>query len=67
MKRSSSKKGANNDSSRDFNSAFHHKYSQPNGIGLYGPGKIKINKEKSSVSSRGSARWNKSSVNSKLK
>ena len=39
----------------------------PNRIGLYGPGKIKLGKEKPvSASSRGSQRWNKSPGNSKL-
>lgn len=40
---------------------FYNKYGHPNGIGLYGPGKIKISKEKPiSASSRGTNRWNKS-------
>lgn len=62
MKRSNSKKSPTN-TSKDFSGAFGHKFSHPQGIGLYGPGKIKISKEKPSVSSRGSARWNKSPNN----
>lgn len=61
MKRSNSKKSPTN--TKNFPNAFSHKFSHPGGIGLYGPGKIKINKEKPSVSSRGSARWNKSPNN----
>lgn len=56
MKRSNSKKSPAN-ASKDFANSFYNKFAHPGGIGLYGPGKIKINKEKQSVSSRGSARW----------
>jgi len=59
MKRSSSKKSPNSNS-KDFNPMLYNKYANPSGIGLYGPGKIKINKDKPNVSSRGSTRWNKS-------
>ena len=45
---------------------FYNKYGHPGGIGLYGPGKIKISKEKPiSASSRGPHRWNKSPSTSK--
>jgi serine/threonine protein phosphatase PrpC len=45
---------------------FSNKYGHPNGIGLYGPGKIKISKDKPiSASSRGPNRWNKSPATSK--
>ena len=59
MKRSSSKKSPNSNS-KDFNPMLYNKYGNPSGIGLYGPGKIKISKDKQNVSSRGSTRWNKS-------
>jgi hypothetical protein len=59
MKRSSSKKSPTS-SNQEFNPVFYNKYANPNGIGLYGPGKIKIYKDKQSVSSRGSTRLNKS-------
>jgi hypothetical protein len=52
--------------SKDFGPNFYNKYNHPSGIGLYGPGKIKLNKEKPNVSSRGSARWNKSPGNHKV-
>ena len=65
MKRSSSKKSPNA-SNQDFNPSLYTKFVHPNGIGLYGPGKIKLNKEKPSSSSRGSARWNKSPSHSKV-
>ena len=65
MKRSNSKKSPNA-SNQEFNSALYNKFGHPNGIGLYGPGKIKLNKEKPSSSSRGSARWNKSPSNPKV-
>lgn len=62
MKRSNSKKSPNN-ASKDFSGAFSQKFSHPGGIGLYGPGKLKINKDKPSTSTRGSARWNRSPNN----
>lgn len=65
MKRSSSKKNSANNS-KDFGPGFYNKYGHPGGIGLYGPGKFKINKEKPNVSSRGSARWNKSPANGQM-
>lgn len=65
MKRSNSKKSPTS-ISKDFGPTIYNKYGHPGGIGLYGPGKIKINKEKQSVSSRGSARWNKSPGNTKV-
>ena len=65
MKRSSSKKSPNA-SNQDFNPAVYSKFGHPNGIGLYGPGKIKLSKEKPSSSSRGSARWNKSPSHQKV-
>jgi hypothetical protein len=74
MKKSSSKKsptaGRDKDSRKTENShdvapVFYNKYNHPSGIGLYQPGKIKLAKDKQSVSSRGSARWNKSPNNPK--
>ena len=56
MKRSNSKKSPSN-GSKEFANSFYNKFAHPGGIGLYGPGKIKISKDKQSVSSRGSARW----------
>lgn len=65
MKRSSSKKSPTS-VSKDFGPAFYNKYAHPSGIGLYEPGKVKLGNEKQSVSSRGTARWNKSPQHQKI-
>jgi len=62
MKRSNSKKSPGN-VTKDFANSFYNKFAHPGGIGLYGPGKIKISKDKQNISSRGSAPINKSSNN----
>lgn len=62
MKRSSSKKSPTA-IHKDFTPVFTNKYNRPSGIGLYQPGKIKLTKEKPSVSSRGSSRWNNQTSN----
>ena len=62
MKRSNSKKSPNQ-ASKDFSGSFCQKFSHPGGIGMYGPGKLKISKDKQNTSTRGSARWNRSPQN----